>query len=87
MAISVDSAPASVSDPVALISYMLFFFFQIIPFTKSMNNSLKDLGFKLMALEKRLEEMDKKYQSLLDSTKQSTKESKETDRDSTKLEA
>lgn len=40
-----------------------------------------------MALEKRLEEMDKKYQSLLNSTKQSAKESKEKDHDSTELEA
>lgn len=60
---------------------------QTIFLTNSTDNCSKDLELKLMALEKRLEEMDKKYQSLLNSTKQSAKESKEKDHDSTELEA
>ncbi|KAL6815071.1 P-loop containing nucleoside triphosphate hydrolase protein [Trichoderma sp. SZMC 28015] len=42
-----------------------------------------DMGSKLMALEKRLEEMEKRYQSLLNTTKQNAKESEAKDRDST----
>lgn len=41
------------------------------------------MGSKLMALEKRLEEMEKRYQSLLNTTKQNAKESEAKDRDST----
>jgi hypothetical protein len=41
------------------------------------------LGLKLIALEKRLEEMDKKYLDLLNTTKQTTKESKVKDHGST----
>lgn len=81
MAFSVDADPASVSDPLVSTSY-------IVSKSSSLLNQkkiIKDLGSKLMTLERRLEEMEKKYQSLLNTTKQNTKESEAKDRDSTEV--
>lgn len=79
MAFSVDADPASVSDPLVSTSY-------IVSKSSSLLNqkkNIQDMGSKLMALEKRLEEMEKRYQSLLNTTKQNAKESEAKDRDST----